>query len=220
MAVLRPLRVVLENYPEELVEEFEGANHPQDPAMGSRKVPFSKVLYIEEDEFQEDPPKGFFRLAPGREVRLRYAYIITCAGVVKDETGRITEVRCTVDHQSRGGAAADGRKIKGTIHWVSAGHAAEAEVRLYDRLLRVPNPSGNKESDWKGHLNPDSVSILNTCRVEPSLAAAAPGERFQFERQGYFCTDPDTAGGKLVFNRTVTLRDSWTKAGQGDGKSA
>jgi glutaminyl-tRNA synthetase len=214
MGVLRPLRVIIDNYPEDLVEEFDAANHPNNPEMGSRKVPFSRVLYIERDDFIEEPPKGYFRLAPGREVRLRYAYIVKCVGVVKDErTGEVVEVRCTYDPETQGGSAPDGRKIKGTIHWVSAGHSIEAEVRLYDRLFTVPNPGSDKNgADWKSCLNPDSIETLRSCRLEPGLADAAPENRYQFERQGYFCVDAvDSLPGKPVFNRAVTLRDSWAK---------
>ena len=213
MAVLRPLRVVIDNYPEELEEEMEAANHPQDPGMGTRTVPFSRVLYIEREDFREDPPKKFFRLAPGREVRLRYAYFITCVGVVKDErTGEVLELHCTYDPATRGGAAPDGRKVKGTLHWVSATHALQAEVRLYDRLFAAANPRDSEEGlDFKAYLNPNSLETLTACCVEPSLAGAAPGSRYQFERQGYFCVDPDSSDDLLVFNRTVPLRDSWAK---------
>ena len=216
LAVLRPLRVVLTNYPEDQVEEFEAANHPGDPAMGTRKVPFSRVLYIERDDFLEEPPKGFFRLAPGREVRLRFAYFIRCEKVVKDpETGEVLELHCTYDPSTRGGSAPDGRKVKGTLHWVSAAHNLKAQVRLYDRLFSVSNPAGEKEgADYKDFLNPHSIETLDSCRLEPSLAAAAPGAGYQFERQGYFCLDAKASGpGKPVFNRTVTLRDSWAKSG-------
>ncbi|MFQ5413246.1 MAG: glutamine--tRNA ligase/YqeY domain fusion protein [Phycisphaerae bacterium] len=213
MAVLRPLRVVIENYPQDQVEHMDAVNNPEDAAMGTRKVPFSRVLYIERDDFREHPPRKFFRLAPGREVRLRYAYFITCTGVVKDETtGDITELRCTYDPATRGGDAPDGRKVKGTIHWVSAPHALPAEVRLYDRLFLEQNPdAGRGGADFKDGLNPTSLEVLNACRVEPTLAGAAPGTRYQFERQGYFCVDPDTRDNALVFNRTVSLRDSWAK---------
>ncbi len=213
MGVLRPLKVVIDNYPEDQVEEMEARNNPQDPSMGTRKVPFSRVLYIERADFREDPPKKFFRLAPGREVRLRYAYFITCVGVVKDEqTGEVVELHCTYDPATRGGSSPDGRKVKGTLHWVSAAHALEAEVRLYDRLFVKANPLGEKDgSDFKSYLNPNSLETLASCRVEPSLAGALPGSRYQFERQGYFCVDPDSSGGTLVFNRTVSLRDTWAK---------
>ncbi len=213
MGVLRPLKVVIDNYPEDQVEEMEARNNPQDPSMGTRKVPFSRVLYIERADFREDPPKKFFRLAPGREVRLRYAYFITCVGVVKDEqTGEVVELHCTYDPATRGGSSPDGRKVKGTLHWVSAAHALEAEVRLYDRLFVKANPLGEKDgSDFKSYLSPNSLETLASCRVEPSLAGALPGSRYQFERQGYFCVDPDSSGGTLVFNRTVSLRDTWAK---------
>lgn len=214
MAVLRPLRVVIENYPEDRTEELEGINNPEDPGAGVRNVPFSRVLYIEQDDFLEDPPKKFFRLAPGREVRLRYAYFIKCVDVVKDpQTGQITELRCTYDPETRGGNAPDGRKVKATLHWVSAAHCLAAEVRLYDHLFTKVNPGDEKEaSDFIGCLNSDSLTTLMSCRVEPSVAGAAPGSRYQFERQGYFCLDPvDSTDEALVFNRTVTLRDTWAK---------
>ena len=214
MSVLRPLRVVIENYPEDRVEELDAVNNPEDPGMGSRKVPFSRELYIEREDFREDPPRKFFRLAPGREVRLRYGYFVTCVGVVKDEkTGEVVELRCRYDPETRGGQAPDGRKVRGTIHWVSAAHALEAEVRLYDHLSTAAKPgdAGNG-LDYKSSLNPDSLETLTRCRVEPSLADAAPGSRYQFERQGYFCVDSvDSSPGALVFNRTVSLRDSWAK---------
>ena len=210
MAVLRPLRVVIDDYPEDLTEELDAVNNPEDPAMGTRKVPFSRVLYIEQDDFREDPPKGFFRLSPGREVRLRYAYYITCVGVVKDEqTGEVVELRCTYDPQTRGGDSPDGRKVKATLHWVSAPHSVEAEVRLYDHLLAVAEPA---EGDFKTYLNPNSLETLKSCRVEPGLKGAAPGSRYQFERLGYFCVDAvDSTEERPVFNRTVTLRDTWAK---------
>jgi glutaminyl-tRNA synthetase len=214
MAVLRPLRVVIENCPEGSSEEVECVNNPEDESMGTRRVPFSRVLYIERDDFLEDPPPKFFRLAPGREVRLRYAYFIRCVDVRKDEkTGEITELRCTYDPATRGGSAPDGRKVRGTIHWVSAEHSLPAEVRLYDHLFRVPNPGGEEGGgDFLADMNPDSLVTLTSCRVEPSLANVAPEERFQFERLGYFCVDSrDSAPGRLVFNRTVTLRDTWAK---------
>ncbi|MBN2559980.1 MAG: glutamine--tRNA ligase/YqeY domain fusion protein [Phycisphaerae bacterium] len=216
MAVLRPLRVVIDNYPEDQVEELEAVNNPEDPSAGTRKVPFSRVLYIEREDFREDPPKKFFRLAPGREVRFRYAYFVTCTDVVKDENGEIVELHCTYDPATRGGDAPDGRKVKGTIHWVSAAHALEADVRLYSHLFSKPDPSDVEEGgDWKDTLDPDSLETLTSCRVEPSLAGAAPGSRYQFERQGYFCIDPDSTDTKLVFNRTVSLRDSWAKIEKG-----
>ena len=212
MCVLRPLRVVIDNYPENQVEEFDAPNHPTDPTTGTRKVPFSRVLYIERDDFLEDPPKKFFRLAPGREVRLRYAYFVKCTSVVRDpQTGEVTELRCTYDPDTRGGSAPDGRKVKGTLHWISAEHALEVEARLCDRLFRNANPASDG-ADFKASLNPDSMETLTTSRVEPSLAGAAPETRYQFERQGYFCVDSaDSSEEKLVFNRIVTLRDSWAK---------
>jgi glutaminyl-tRNA synthetase len=221
MAVLRPLRVVIDNYPEKQTEEFDAPYHPQDPSMGSRKVPFSRVLYIERDDFLEEPPKKFFRLAPGREVRLRYAYYITCVGVLKDEkTGEVVELHCTYDPETRGGWAPDGRRVKGTLHWVSAPHSLPGEIRLYDRLFDTANPSAEKEdSDFPTYLNPNSLETLNSCLVEPSLSGAAPGSRYQFERLGYFCLDPvDSSDGALVFNRTVTLRDSWAKIAKKEEK--
>lgn len=212
MAVLRPLKVVIEGYPEGESEEFDAANHPSDPDMGSRKVPFSKTIYIEREDFQEEPSKGFFRLAPGREVRLRYAYIVRCESVVKDENGEIVEVRCSYDAGSRGGSAPDGRKIKGTIHWVSAGHAVDAEVRLYDRLFSTPNPGGKNEPDYRTSLNPKSIEVLTGCKLEPSLGEASGESRYQFERLGYFCLDTkDARPESPVFNRTATLRDSWSE---------
>jgi glutaminyl-tRNA synthetase len=212
MAVLRPLRVVIENYPENVVEEFDCPYHPKDAAMGSRKVPFSRVLYIERDDFMENPPKKFFRLAPGREVRLRYGYFIRCTGVVKNPaTGEIEELRCTYDPETRSGFAPDGRKVDATIHWVSAAHGIEAQARLYDRLFRAPDPLASGE-DYLKHLNPESLETLTSCRLEPSLAKASPGDVFQFERMGYFSVDAvDSRPGNLVFNRTVTLRDAWAK---------
>ncbi len=218
MAVLNPLKVVIENYPESVSEEFEIPNHPDHPAMGSRKVPFSRTVYIERDDFMENPPAKFFRLAPGREVRLRGAYFITCTRVVKDEkTGEITELVCTYDPATRGGDAPDGRKVKGTLHWVSAEHSFEASVRLYDRLFTVPDPAGSdSEHDFTDFLNPESLVALEACRLEPSLKDAGPGETFQFERQGYFCVDAKDSGDRApVFNRTATLRDSWAKIEKG-----
>lgn len=214
MAVLRPLRVVIDNYPEDLVEDMEAVNNPEDPDMGVRKVPFSRVLYIEKDDFREDPPRKFYRLAPGREVRLRYGYFIKCVSVVKDEkTGEVNELHCTYDPATRGGDSPDGRKVKATLHWVSATHSIEAAVRLYDRLFVKANPTEEKGGpDYKTYLNPDSLKTLTSCRVESSLADAQPGMRYQFERQGYFCVDPaDSCDGALVFNRTVSLRDSWAR---------
>jgi len=213
MGVLNPLRVVIENYPEGQSEELDAPYHPNDPDMGSRKTPFSKVIYVERDDFMQEPPRKFFRLGPGREVRLRYAYFITCNDFVKDENGEVIELRCTYDPLTKGGNAPDGRKVKGTIHWVSAEHALEAEVRLYDRLFNDPEPDSNKhEQDWKEFLNPDSRKILNNAKLEPSLATAIAGDQFQFERLGYFnVDDKDSSAGKPVFNRTITLRDSWAK---------
>ncbi len=213
MAVLRPLKLVVDNYPEGQVEELDATNNPEDKSAGTRKVPFSRVLFIEQDDFRESPPKQYFRLSPGREVRLRYGYFVTCTGVVKDpSTGEIFEIHCTYDPATRGGNAPDGRKVKSTIHWVSAAHALDAEVRLYDTLFIKENPNEETEGgEWTDNLNPNSLEILKNCKVEPSLAAAAPGARFQFERLGYFCVDPDTAPGALVFNRTVQLRDTWAK---------
>jgi glutaminyl-tRNA synthetase len=215
LAVLRPLRVVIDNYPEGQVEEFDCPYHPQKPEMGSRKVPFSRTLLIEQDDFSENPPKKFYRLAPGKEVRLRYGYFIKCGSVVRDpKTGQVTEVHCTYDPGTRSGFAPDGRKVDATIHWVSEAHSLPAEVRLYDRLFRVANPLA-EEGDFTEHLNPQSLDILKSCRVESSLASAAPGSRFQFERTGYFCADPvDSTGKALVFNRTVTLRDSWARVSE------
>ncbi|HOO55661.1 MAG TPA: glutamine--tRNA ligase/YqeY domain fusion protein [bacterium] len=216
MAVIDPLKVVIENYPEDKYEELDAINNPEDPDAGIRKVPFSKVIYIEREDFMEDPPKKFYRLAPGREVRLRYAYFVTCTGVVKDEkTGEITELRCTYDPETRGGDAPDGRKVKTTLHWVSADHAVDAEVRLYDRLFTKQNPYETEENGtWLDNLSEDSLKILKNCKVEPALREVKPFERYQFERKGYFCVDPDTGEGNPVFNRTVTLRDMWVKIQQ------
>ena len=212
MGVLRPLRVVIDNYPEGQVEEVEAVNNPEDPRMGTRKVPFSRVLYIEREDFREDPPKQFFRLAPGREVRLRYAYIIKCTRVVKDErTGEVVELRCTYDPATRSGSAQAGRKVKGTLHWVSAAQALEAEVRLYDSLLQNTAGGQTDAQDFTAQLNPHSLERLTGCRVEPSLAGSSPGQRYQFERQGYFCVDPDSTEERLVLNRTVSLKDTWAK---------
>ena len=221
MAVLRPLRVVIENYPEGQVEELEAVNNPEDAAAGTRRVPFSRVLYIERDDFREDPPKKYFRLAPGREVRLRYAYFLTCVGVVKDTgSGQVSELRCTYDPETRGGYAPDGRKVRGTIHWVSADHALETEVRIYDHLFSKENPEDVEDGeDYTDHLSPASCEKLTGCRLEPSVAGASVGSRYQFERQGYFCVDPDSSSSMLVFNRTVSLRDTWAKiAKRGGGK--
>ncbi len=209
MGVLHPLKVVIENYPDGKTEDLEAVNNPEDPSMGVRTVPFSKTLYIEQDDFRENPPKKYFRLSPGAEVRLRYAYIIRCVGVNKDpKTGAITELRCTYDPETRSGSPQSARKVKGTIHWVSASHAVNAEVRLYDRLFMVENPGGE---DWMKHMNPNSLEILRDCKVEPTLVQAKAQDRFQFERLGYFCVDNDSSPGHLVFNRTVTLRDTWAK---------
>ncbi len=210
MAVLRPLKVVLLNYPENQVEHLDAVNNPEDPEAGVRPAPFCRELYIERDDFMEDPPRKFFRLAPGREVRLRYAYFIKCMEVVKDAQGEIVELHCTYDPDTKGGYAPDGRKVKATLHWVSAAHSRPAEVRLYDRLFTTPEP-GADTGNFLDDLNPDSLTTLSACRVEPSLAGAKPGERFQFERLGYFCVDPDSGPEKLIFNRTVTLKDAWAK---------
>jgi len=212
MGVLNPLKVVLTNYPDDVDEELDAINNPEDELAGTRKIPFSKVLYIEREDFMEDPPRKFYRLAPEREVRLRYAYFIRCEEVVKDERGTIVELRCTYDPETRGGNAPDGRKVKATIHWVSAPHAVDAEVRLYDALFAVENPNKVEEGgDWLDNLNPDSLQVLQGCKLEPSLAGAIPGVRFQFERKGYFCVDPDSTDKLPIFNRTVTLRDTWAK---------
>ncbi len=214
LAVLHPLRVVIENYPEGQIEEVDVINNPEDPSAGTRKVAFSRVLYLERDDFREDPPKKFFRLAPGREVRLRCAYFITCTEVVKDpQTGEILELRCTYDPATRGGDAPDGRRVKATLHWVSASHAVPAEVRLYDRLFRSEVP-GEGDRDWKTDINPESLQIVSTALVEPALAAAAVGERVQFERLGYFSVDPDSTAERRVFNRIVGLKDQWAKIEQ------
>ena len=212
MGVLHPLRVVLENYPEGEVDELDAVNNPEDESAGMRKVPFSHVLYIERADFMEDPPKKFFRLAPGREVRLRYAYLITCTDVVKDDAGEIVELRCTYDPETRGGTPPDGRRVRGTLHWVSAEHALDAEVRLYDRLFSRERPDDVAEGqDFTASLNPDSLEILESAKLEPSVAGAAPGTRYQFERQGYFVVDADASADKLVFNRTVSLKDAWAR---------
>ena len=213
MGVLRPLKVVIDNYPEDKEEYLTAINNPEDPSAGTRKIPFSKVLYIEQTDFMENPPKKFYRLTQGREVRLRYAYFITCTDVVKDKkTGEVIELHCIYDPATKGGDAPDGRKVKSTLHWVSAKHAIEAEVRLYDRLFTVENPAGVTDGrDYKEFLNPNSLEILKKCYLEPSLALAKPGDRFQFERMGYFCVDPDSKDDKKVFNRTITLRDIWER---------
>jgi glutaminyl-tRNA synthetase len=212
MAVLRPLRVVIDNYPAGQTEELEAVNHPEDPSAGTRKVPFSRVLYIEQDDFREDPPKQYFRLTPGREVRLRWGYFITCQSVIKDDKGDIVEIHCTYDPATRGGNAPDGRKVKSTIHWVSADHAMDAEVRLYETLFTRENPNETEEGqDFTANLNPASLEVLTGCKLEPALALVQPLDRFQFERLGYFCVDPDSAPGRPVFNRTVVLRDTWAR---------
>jgi glutaminyl-tRNA synthetase len=211
MAVLNPLKLVIDNYPDDLVEEMEAVNNPEDPSAGTRKVPFSKVLYIEQDDFRESPPPKYFRLFPGNEVRLRYAYLVKCTGVVKDDAGNVVEVHCTYDPDTRGGNTPDGRKVKSTIHWVAAQHALPVEVRLYDQLFTTERPD---DGDLDAIINPDSLQVLTPCYVEPALLRATPGEHFQFERTGYFCVDPDSADGRLVFNRTVGLRDTWGKIEQ------
>ncbi|NOR33705.1 MAG: glutamine--tRNA ligase, partial [Bacteroidales bacterium] len=210
MAVLNPLKLIITNYPEGKTEEMETINNPEDASMGSRTIPFSREIYIERDDFMEDPPKKFFRLGPGREVRLKSAYIIKCEDYKKDDKGEITEVYCTYDEATRSGGPEANRKVKGTLHWVSAQHAVEAEVRLYDRLFSDPDPAGHKEKTPVDFLNPDSLKVI-TAYVEPSLANAKPLDHFQFQRLGYFNVDPDTTPEKLVFNRTVTLRDNWSK---------
>ena len=212
MGVLNPLKVVITNYPEGQVEEMEAVNNPEDEAAGVRMVPFSREIYIEREDFHEEPPKKYFRLGPDREVRLRYGYFIKCEDFIKDENGEVVEVHCTYDPETRGGYAPDGRKVKGTLHWVSAAHAVDAEIRLYDRLFTKENPMDIGEGEnFTDFINPDSLTVLSNCKVEPSLANARPGYRYQFERQGYFCVDPDTIPGNLVFNRTITLRDTWAK---------
>jgi glutaminyl-tRNA synthetase len=220
MGVLRPLKLVITNYPEGKSEDLDAVNNPEDPAAGTRKVPFSRVLWIERDDFREEPPKKFFRLSPGREVRLRYAYFVTCTGVVKDpKTGEVAEVHCTYDPATRGGDAPDGRKVKATLHWVSAAHAVDAEVRLYDHLFLKPDPENVPEGqDFKVNLNPKSLEVIERARLEPGLAKAAPGSRWQFERLGYFAVDPvDSKPGRPVFNRIVTLKDEWAKIEKGAG---
>jgi len=212
MAVLRPLRVVIDNYPEGQVEHMDAVNNPEDPSMGTRTVPFSKVLYIEQDDFREDPPKQYFRLAPGREVRLRYGYLVTCTGVVKDSSGNVVELHCTYDPATKGGTTPDGRKVKSTIHWVSAEHAVDAEVRIYETLFNCEDPNVVPEGqDFTVNLNPNSLEVITGCKLEPSLREAAPGTPYQFERLGYFAADPDSTREMLVFNRTVALRDTWAK---------
>jgi glutaminyl-tRNA synthetase len=212
MAVLRPLKVTITNFPEGQVEEMDAVNNPEDESAGTRKVPFSKVLYIEQDDFREVPPPKYFRLSPGREVRLRYGFFITCTGVVKDERGEVVEVQCTYDPATRGGDSPDGRKVKSTIHWVSAQHAVDAEVRLYDNLFTKENPNETEPGqDFTANLNPNSLDVVSAAKVEPSLANVEAGARYQFERLGYFCADRDSAPGRPVFNRTVGLRDAWAK---------
>jgi glutaminyl-tRNA synthetase len=212
MAVLRPLKVVIDNYPENQVEEMDAVNNPEDAAAGSRKVPFSRELYIEQDDFREEPPKGYFRLSPGREVRLRYGYLVTCTSTVKDESGAVVEVHCSYDPATRGGNTPDRRKVKSTIHWVSAGHAVDAEVRIYENLFIKEDPADVEEGkDVLDNLNTNSLEIIAQAKVEPSLANAAAGARYQFERIGYFCADTDSKPVKPVFNRTVALRDTWAK---------
>jgi glutaminyl-tRNA synthetase len=220
MAVLRPLKVIIDNYPQGKVEELDAVNNPEDPSAGTRKVPFSRELYIEQEDFMEEPPKKFFRLAPGREVRLRYAYFITCTDIVKDASGKVVELHCLYDPATRGGDAPDGRKVKATLHWVSAPHAVKAEVRLYDNLFTKEDPEDVPEGqDFTANLNPDSLEVLTDCYVEPTLTGATPLSRYQFERLGYFCVDPDSTAGKLVFNRTVTLKDTWAKIQQSQQQS-
>jgi glutaminyl-tRNA synthetase len=218
MAVLRPLKVVLDNYPEKQVEEMEAINNPEDQSAGTRKVPFSKVLYIEQDDFRENPPKGYFRLSPGREVRLRYGYLVTCTSVVKNDKGEVIEVHCSYDPATRGGNTPDGRKVKSTIHWVSAAHAIDAEVRLYDNLFTKENPDEAEEGkDFIANLNPNSLEVVSNAKLEPSMAKVTAGNRYQFERLGYFCVDPDSTPGKPVFNRTVALKDTWAKVEKKQG---
>ncbi len=213
MAVLRPLKVVIENYPEGEVDYLDAVNNPEDPEAGLRQVPFSRTIYIERDDFMEEPPRKFYRLAPGREVRLRYGYFIKCVDAERDESGQVVALRCTYDPETRGGSAPDGRKVRATLHWVAADSALDAEVRLYDNLFAVPNPNDVPDGgDWRDLLNRDSLETLTGCKVEPSLGDTESGDRFQFERQGYFCVDPDSTVGHLVFNRTVALRDSWARA--------
>jgi len=212
MAVLHPLKLVIDNYPENRVEEMDAVNNPEDPNAGIRKVPFSRVLYIEQDDFREDPPKQYYRLSPGREVRLRYGYFVTCTGLMRNDKGEVAEVHCTYDPATRGGNAPDGRKVKSTLHWVSAAHAVDAEVRLYDKLFRKPDPNEVEPGkDFTSNLNPDSLEVVSGAKVEPSLATPALEEHYQFERIGYFCVDQDSTPGKPVFNRTVALKDTWAK---------
>jgi glutaminyl-tRNA synthetase len=214
MCVQKPLRVVIENYPDDFVEEMDAINNPEDSSAGTRRIPFSKVIYIEEDDFREDPPKQFYRLAPGREVRLRYAYLITCQEVIKDSSGNVVELRCTYDPATRGGNTPDGRKVKSTIHWVSAAHALPAEIRLYDNLFTKEDPNDVEEGyDFTDNLNPDSLQVLSEAMIEPSVRDAAPGTKYQFERLGYYCVDRDSVN-RLVFNRTIGLRDTWARIEQ------
>jgi glutaminyl-tRNA synthetase len=221
MAVLRPLKLVIDNYPEDQVDQMDAVNNPEDPSAGTRQVPFSRVLYIEQEDFRETPPKQFYRLSPGREVRLRYGYFVTCTSVIKDASGQIVEVHCTYDPATRGGNAPDGRKVKATIHWVSAAHAVDGEVRLYDKLFTKPNPNETEEGqDFTANLNPNSLEVLTGCKLEPSLTGATPGSRYQFERLGYFCVDPDSQSGKPVLNRTVALKDTWAKLEQREKRGA
>ena len=220
MAVINPLKVVIENYPDDLVEEMEAVNNPEDATAGTRMTPFSKVLYIERDDFMEDPPKKFFRLAPGREVRLRYAYFITCKDVIKDDSGEVIELRCTYDPATRGGSAPDGRRVKATLHWVSARHAIKAEARLYDTLFTVEHPDSDRDADFTDFINPDSLKVIDPIYAEPHLQTARAGDRFQFERLAYFVVDEDSRRDKLVFNRTVALRDQWRKQQQKAGKAS
>jgi Glutamyl- and glutaminyl-tRNA synthetases len=210
MAVLKPLKVIITNYPDRRIEELDAINNPEDPSMGKRILPFSKEIYIEQDDFREVPPKKFYRLYPGNEVRLRYAYIIKCNEVIKNEAGEVTELHCTYDPETKSGTGST-RSVKGTIHWVSAGHAIKAETRLYDRFFVTEDPLGDKEKDFKDLINPNSLEILSNCQIEPSLSKVKAGEKFQFERQGYFCVDPLSTESKIIFNRTVPLRDSWAK---------
>jgi glutaminyl-tRNA synthetase len=211
MAVLKPLKVVIDNYPEGQVEELDAVNNPEDPGAGTRKVPFSRTIYIEQEDFREVPPPKYFRLSPGKEVRLRYAYIVKCESLVKNERGEVIEVRCSYDPDTLSGGSQANRKVKATIHWVSAKHALDAEVRLYDALLKTDLAKVPPDHDWTLYLNPQSLEKLTGCKVEPSLLQGRIGERYQFERQGYFCVDPDTTKGMLTFNRTVPLRDTWAR---------
>jgi glutaminyl-tRNA synthetase len=219
MAVLKPLKVIIDNFPEGQVEWVEAENNPEDPNAGTRKLPFSRELFVEQDDYREDAPKGWFRLGPGREVRLKHAYYIKCQSAVKNEKGEVVELHCTYDPASAGGSTADGRKVQGTLHWVSAAHAADAEVRLYEPLFSKANPDDLPEGqDYKSNLNPNSLTVLLGCKVEPDQASPATGERYQFLRTGYFCADPDSQPGKPVFNRTVTLKDTWAKVEKGQKK--